>query len=136
MCLRSTEVLMIPGKADERSSTIYGVKMPVETLPKAPKTLPQSETVVKRQPPYNVILLNDDDHTVDYVVMLMQKVFGKKPEEGVEIAKKVHFDGRCIVLTTSLEFAELKQEQIHSFGPDPLVPRCKGSMTCELEPAA
>lgn len=116
--------------------------MPVKTLPKpttlpdSPRASPKFETRVKRQPPYNVILLNDDDHTVDYVVVMMQKLFGKKPEEGVEVAKKVHLEGRCIVLTTSLEHAELKQEQIHSFGPDPLVPRCQGSMTCELEPAA
>ena len=102
------------------------------TVPK-PKTDRQVRT--KRQPPYNVILLNDDDHTVDYVVIMMQKVFGKKPEDGIKIAEKVHREGRCIVLTTTMEHAELKQEQIHAFGPDPLVPRCKGSMTCEIEPA-
>ena len=27
------------------------------------------------------------------------------------------------------------QDQIHSFGPDPLIPRCKGSMSAEIEPA-
>lgn len=32
-----------------------------------------------------------------------------------------------------LELAELKQEQIHAFGPDPLIPRCKGSMSAEIE---
>ena len=35
----------------------------------------------KRQPPYHVILVNDADHTVDYVVIMMQKVFGKKLSE-------------------------------------------------------
>jgi len=89
---------------------------------------------VKKQPPYNVILVNDDDHTVDYVVLMMQKVFGYKPERGLQIAEKVHKEGRCIVWTGTMEGAELKQELIHGFGADPRVPRCKGSMTAEIEP--
>jgi ATP-dependent Clp protease adaptor protein ClpS len=43
--------------------------------------------------------------------------------------------GRAIVLTTTLEHAELKRDQIHAYGPDPRIPRCKGSMTAEIEPA-
>lgn len=108
--------------------------MPV-TKPDAPRQKPKFQAQLKRQPPYHVILLNDADHTVDYVVIMMQKLFGKTPEDGIKIAEKVHREGRCIVLTTTKEHAELKQEQIHAFGPDPLIPRCKGSMSCELEPA-
>ena len=96
----------------------------------------QTETSTKRQPPYNVILMNDDDHTVEYVVAMMQKVFGYPVEKGLKIAEKVHFDGRCIVWTGSMEVAELKQEQIHEFGPDSLIARCKGSMSAVIEPAA
>lgn len=90
---------------------------------------------VKRQPPYNVILLNDDDHTVDYVVGMMQKLFGHPREKGLKIAEEVHKQGRCIVKTCTKELAELKQEQIHAFGSDKAIPRCKGSMSCEIEPA-
>lgn len=97
---------------------------------------PKPEQKTRRQPPYNVVLLNDDDHTVDYVVTMMKKLFAHPIEKGVLIAKEVHEKGRCIVWTGSMEVAELKQEQIHAFGADPLVPRCKGSMTAELEPAA
>lgn len=103
-----------------------------------PEVLPaeDTDTKVKRLPPYNVILLNDDDHSVEYVVAMMQKLFGHPVEKGVEIAKEVHFQGRSIVKTCSKELAELKQEQIHAFGPDPLIKRCKGSMSAEIEPAA
>jgi ATP-dependent Clp protease adaptor protein ClpS len=95
-----------------------------------------TETKTKRQPPYNVILLNDDDHTVEYVVAMCQKLFGHPVEKGLKIAEQVHFEGRCIVWSGTMEVAELKQEQIHAFGPDPLIARCKGSMSAAIEPAA
>lgn len=96
----------------------------------------QQETKTRRQPPYNVILLNDDDHSVDYVVELCKTIFGHPVEKGFKIAEEVHFKGRCIVWTGMLEVAELKQEQIHAFGPDKRIARCKGSMSAVLEPAA
>jgi ATP-dependent Clp protease adaptor protein ClpS len=89
----------------------------------------------KRQPPYNVILLNDDDHSYDYVITMLQQLFGYPREKGYEMAKTVDTTGRVIVATTSLERAELKRDQIHAFGPDPQIPRCKGSMSATIEPA-
>src|SRR5271154_5834867 len=75
----------------------------------------------KRQPPYNVVLLNDDDHSYEYVIIMLQQLFGHPPEKGFKMAKEVDTQGRVIVLTTSKEHAELKQEQIHAFGPDPRI---------------
>ena len=100
-----------------------------------PKPRQKRDRRLKRQPPYNVILLNDDDHTVDYVVHMMQKLFGHPVERGLQIAREVHEAGRCIVYTCTRELAELKQEQIHAFGPDRLIDRCQGSMSAEIEPA-
>lgn len=89
----------------------------------------------KYQPPYHVILLNDDDHSFDYVIVMMKELFSHPVEKGFTIAQTVHEKGRAIVLTTTLEHAELKQDQIHAYGPDPGIPRCKGSMSAVLEPA-
>ena len=86
-------------------------------------------------PPYNVVLLNDDDHTFDYVIRMLKELFAYPEERGFLMAKEVHEKGKVIVCTTSLERAELKRDQIHAFGPDPLLPRCKGSMTSYIEPA-
>jgi ATP-dependent Clp protease adaptor protein ClpS len=104
------------------------------TLPAVPK--PKAEERAKRQPPYNVVLLNDDDHTFEYVIAMMQVLFGYPRERGMQIADEVHHTGRCIVLTTTREHAELKQDQIHAFGPDPLSSKeCVGSMSAIIEPA-
>jgi ATP-dependent Clp protease adaptor protein ClpS len=106
------------------------------TLPGTSKrTREKEEQQTKRQPPYNVILLNDDDHSFEYVIGMLRKLFGYPPEKGMRMAEEVHTRGRVIVLTTTLELAELKRDQIHAYGPDPLIPRCKGSMSATIEPA-
>lgn len=102
-------------------------------------TLPEQdvreEQQVKLQPPYHVILMNDDDHTYEYVIEMLKALFGYPVEKGFLLAEEVDRTGRAIVCTTTLERAELKQEQIHAYGPDPRIPRCKGSMTAIIEPA-
>src|SRR6516165_11276333 len=104
------------------------------TLPAIPKPRHQEQT--KRQPPYNVVLLDDDYHTFEYVITMLQQLFGHPREKGFQMAMEVHTTGRVIVLTTTREHAELKQDQIHAFGPDPFSSReCKGSMTAIIEPA-
>lgn len=90
---------------------------------------------VRQLPPYHVILLNDDDHTFDYVIRMLKQLFGHPEQKGFMMAEEVHRSGRVIVLTTTKEHAELKQDQIHAFGPDPLLARCKGSMSATIEPA-
>ena len=88
----------------------------------------------KRQPRYNVILWNDDDHTYAYVIAMMQKLFGHPRERGQQIAKTVDTEGRAVVLTTTKEHAELKRDQIHAFGKDGFIEGCQGSMWATIEP--
>lgn len=88
----------------------------------------------KRQPRYNVVLWNDDDHTYAYVVAMMMQLFGFTTEKGYQIAKTVDTEGRVIVLTTTREHAELKRDQIHAYGKDPFISQCKGSMYATIEP--
>ncbi len=89
----------------------------------------------KNQPPYHVILLNDDDHTYDYVIGMLRKLFGCTPERAFQLAFDVDHHHRVILDTTTLERAELKRDQIHSFGRDWRIPRCQGSMSAMIEPA-
>lgn len=101
----------------------------------ATKPREKSDRKTRGLPPYNVILLNDDDHSYDYVVLMLNAVFGHPPEKGFKMALEVDKTGRVVVATENLEVAELKRDQIHAFGPDPLIPRCKGSMSALVEPA-
>jgi ATP-dependent Clp protease adaptor protein ClpS len=87
-------------------------------------------------PPYNVVLFDDNDHSYEYVILMLRKIFGHSIEKGYEMAREVDSKGRVIVATTHLEQAELKRDQIQAFGPDPLIPRCKGSMSATVEPAS
>jgi ATP-dependent Clp protease adaptor protein ClpS len=100
-----------------------------------PEKKVKQQDKTKKQPPYNVILLNDDDHSYEYVIRMLKQLFGHPEERGFQLAKEVDTSGRVIVDTTTLERAELKRDQIHAFGPDPLIPRCKGSMSATIEPA-
>ena len=94
----------------------------------------QTNKKPKRQPRYHVILWNDNDHSYDYVIHMMRKLFGHPLERGFEIALQVDKSGRAVCLTTTREHAELMVEQIHGFGSDPLIPRCKGAMSASIEP--
>lgn len=106
------------------------------TLPETSRRVKEEEANKrKKQPPYHVILLNDDDHSYEYVIAMLKQLFGHPNERGFMMAKEVDNSGRVIVDTTSKERAELKRDQIHAFGPDPLIPRCAGSMSAVIEPA-
>ena len=107
----------------------------VTTLEPIVRTKAKRDEKVKKLPPYHVILHNDDDHSFDYVIAMLQQLFGHPPERGYQMAMEVHTSGRVIVDTTSKERAELKRDQIHSFGPDKHIPRCQGSMSASIEPA-
>ncbi len=89
----------------------------------------------KKLPPYHVILLDDDDHTYQYVIDMLRKLFGHSPERALEVASVVDTAGRVILDTTSKERAEFKRDQVTAFGRDWRIARCEGSMTAVAVPA-
>lgn len=103
-------------------------------LPDVLEVVQESE-VTLHMPLYHVVLLDDDDHTYDYVIEMLGHVFGHSIERAYQMACEVDAKGRVIVDTTHLDRAELKRDQIHSFGADWRMPHCKGSMSAVVEPA-
>ena len=100
-----------------------------------PKRRRQRRVKPRRVPRYHVILWNDEAHTYDYVVHMLRSLFGQTTEMAFRTARTVDHTGKAICLTTTLEHAELKRDQIHAFGPDVLVDACRGSMWATIEPA-
>jgi ATP-dependent Clp protease adaptor protein ClpS len=77
------------------------------------------DTRTERQPPYAVILHNDDINTMDWVILVLRKVFGYTVEKCFGHMLEAHETGRSVVWTGAREVAELKADQIVSCGPDP-----------------
>ena len=110
-----------------------------------PRTTAKPETPTRRStdtseqdeltPLFHVVLLNDDDHTYDYVVEMLATIFCVSPSAAFQHAVEVDTTGRTIVMTCEREQAEFGGDQIHSYGADPRMPRSKGSMTAIVEPA-
>jgi len=48
---------------------------------------------------------------------------------------RIHTTGRAVVYTTHKEKAELKRDQVLSYGPDPRMSISKGPLGCYIEPA-
>ena len=96
----------------------------------------ENDTSSQIQPLYHVILLNDEDHTYDYVVEMLTKIFAMSEATAFGHAVEVDTKGTTIVLTCELGKAELKRDQIHAYGPDWRLPRSMGSMAAIVEPAA
>ncbi len=95
---------------------------------------PEKDSRPKKQPRYNVVLWDDDEHTYEYVIRMMKELFGHPSEKGAQIAEQVDKLGKAVCLTTTKEHAELKRDQIHAYGRDPLIARCQGSMSATIEP--
>jgi ATP-dependent Clp protease adaptor protein ClpS len=83
-----------------------------------------------------VVLWDDDDHTYTYVIRMLRKLFSHSFQRSYEMACHVDRNGRVICLTTTLEHAELKRDQILAFGRDEAIMHCKGSMSATIEPAS
>ena len=68
-----------------------------------PKTTVAPETrIAEREsilPLYNVVLLDDNDHSYDYVIEMLQRLFIFTLEEAFRHAEEVDRKGRTVIIT-------------------------------------
>src|SRR5258706_10142445 len=105
---------------------------PGYSVKEAQRKRAKKSTKPRKMPPYHVVLLDDHDHTHEYVMEMMRALFGYPAERGFRIAQEVDARKRVVVCTTHKELAELKRDQIHAFGCDVRVPTCAGSMSAMI----
>jgi len=93
------------------------------------------EDLTRLIPQFHVVLLDDNDHSYEYVIEMLMDLFGHDERKAYDMACEVDAKGRVIVETTYKERAEMKRNQIQSYGADWRIPQCKGSMSAIIEPA-
>jgi ATP-dependent Clp protease adaptor protein ClpS len=75
------------------------------------KTRPKT----KKPSLYKVLLLNDDYTPMEFVVHILEKIFGKTREEAVEVMLHVHRHGVGVCGVFTYEVAETKVTQVIEF---------------------
>jgi len=71
-----------------------------------------SQPKTKKPSMYNVLLLNDDYTPMEFVIMVLEKVFNKKEEEATQIMLHVHKNGIGVCGTFTYEVAESKCKSV------------------------
>jgi ATP-dependent Clp protease adaptor protein ClpS len=87
--------------------------LPEITVNPTPKQ--EETTKTRRVPPYHVVLHNDDHHSIEFVVSVIQKALGFNQQRAILLTIKAHTEGKAIIWTGPKEVAELKVEQIQTF---------------------
>ena len=85
---------------------------------------------------YHVIILNDEEHSYEYVIEMLQNVFSIPYNNAVAHTMEADTTGSSIVLTCGLEEAERRRDGVHAYGPDWRMPNSRGSVAALVEPAA
>ena len=64
---------------------------------------------VKPPPKYQVVMVNDDYTTMEFVVECLASIFSKSQEQAFQIMLEVHEKGKAVVGVYNKEIAETKQ---------------------------
>lgn len=75
----------------------------------------KEEVKIKKPSMYQVLLHNDDYTTMEFVILVLKRFFGKSTEEATAIMLKVHHDGVGICAIYTYEVAETKSQKVKAF---------------------
>lgn len=68
----------------------------------------KKSTKVRKPHMWNVVLLNDDYTPIDFVVLVLEKIFHKSHDDAISLMIEIHQKGKGIAGTYTFEVAETK----------------------------
>ena len=77
--------------------------------------LPEEATDVELSPRWQVLLHNDDTTPMEFVLLVLEKIFKKRDDEAYDIMMEAHETGRSVAAVDSQEKCELRVEQVKSY---------------------
>ncbi|NLZ17518.1 MAG: ATP-dependent Clp protease adapter ClpS [Desulfobulbaceae bacterium] len=87
-----------------------------------------SRQELQEPPLYRVLLHNDDYTTMEFVIMILERVFDKNNEEATRIMLNVHHEGVGLAGLYTREIAETKVVTVHRLAKKNQFP-----LRCSLE---
>jgi len=91
----------------------------------------ESEIKLRRPPLYKVLLHNDDYTSMEFVVFILQSIFGRSEGDAVHIMLNVHNEGVGVAGIYTYEIAEMKVAKVTSTAQANEFP-----LLCTIEEAA
>ena len=92
--------------------------------------LKEAKPELKQPSMYKVVLLNDDYTPMEFVVTLLEKIFGLDREKATRIMILVHTHGKGICGVFTYEIAETKVAQVNEYSQ-----RNQHPLLCTMEEA-
>ena len=83
---------------------------------------------LKKPPMYKVILLNDDFTPMEFVVHVLEAIFGHNRESATRIMLNVHKSGKGVCGIYTKDVAETKVTQVNSYSQEN-----KHPLLCDME---
>jgi len=90
--------------------------------------LKEAKPELKKPSMYKVVLLNDDYTPMEFVVALLEKLFGLDREKATRVMLQVHTHGKGVCGTFTYEIAETKVAQVSEYSQ-----RHQHPLLCEME---
>ncbi len=92
--------------------------------------LKEAKPEIKEPPLYKVVLINDDFTPMEFVVMLLEKLFAMDREKATRIMLHIHTQGKGVCGIYTHEIAETKVAQANEYAQ-----RHQHPLLCSMEEA-
>ena len=90
----------------------------------------EAKAEVKQPPLYRVVLINDDYTPMEFVVNILESIFGMERTRATQVMLEVHTKGKGVCGIYPQDIAETKAAQVNQSARDSGHP-----LLCEVEPS-